>query len=562
MKKQSFFGRLLRWAGIFLAIVLLLGAGYSAAKSGWVDSMLARGAAGEIAPVLSAQSSAPTGANAGATATTVQLREASAAIGVVSAAGNLALASEQQVVIQVGGLVRELLVKAGDSVEAGDLLVVLDSQDAERAVEQALLDQMAAQADYDDQLDGADPLEIAAAEASLRAAEEKLADVMAGPSASEIAAANASLSAAQAAYQDLQAGPTQAELTQLATALRKAEVTLQEAQSNYDGIAWRNDAGMTSEAATLQTATLDYENAQAAYEESTAPASTSDLQSALSSIQSAQEQVDTLLARPNTSEIADAQSQVASAESSLKQLQAGGNTSALETARVQLAQAQLQLNNAIADLANTEVRAPMAGTILALDLAKGQQVSPGTLAATMADVGNLELTVNVSEVDIEQVQVGQPAEIMLDALPGQSFAGTVSQMSPASDPAQSVVNYPVTIQLVEEDLRGVRAGMTAVATLQNQEIASGWLAPLNAVNRVDGQAQIAVVRNGETISIPVTTGSIQGEWVVVESLEIQAGDAAIGSVTSLVDEESGLPEGFGPPGSRSGGNREGGPQQP
>jgi HlyD family secretion protein len=382
---------------------------------------------------------------------------------------------------------------------------------------------------------------------------------MAGPSTSEVAAAQASLAAAQASYQELQNGPTEAELTQLQTAMRKAEVAVAEAQTNYDAIAWRNDAGMTSQAAELQSATLDYEDALAAYEQETAPATASELQSALSDIQNAQGQLDTLLAQPNAAEIADAQSQVASAESSLKQLQAGGDTSALETARAQLAQAQLDFDNAVADLSNTEIRAPMAGTILTLDLTRGQQVSAGTTAATMADISDLQLTVNVAEVDIEQVLLGQPAEIALDALPGQSFEGVVTQMAPASDPEQSVVNYPVTIQLTGDNLRGVRAGMTAVATLQNQATASGWLVPRNAVQTVDGQAQVEIVRDGETLTVPVTTGSIQGEWVVVESPRLQEGDEAVGSVTSLVIEDSQIQ--FGPPGQgRAPGAGQGGGQ--
>jgi hypothetical protein len=64
------------------------------------------------------------------------------------------------------------------------------------------------------------------------------------------------------------------------------------------------------------------------------------------------------------------------------------------------------------------------------------------------------------------------------------------------------------------------------------------------VQAVGDESQIAIVRNGQTLTVPVTTGSIQGEWVVVESAEIQAGDAVVGSVTSLVGEDTGLP--FGP----------------
>ncbi|MCC6455923.1 MAG: efflux RND transporter periplasmic adaptor subunit [Caldilineaceae bacterium] len=542
MQKRPFFRRLLRWVGMVLGVLFLFGLGYFVAQSGWLDALVGVGATGDVAATRTGQAGAVV-AQEGAVST-VPIRSAAAAVGVVSAAGNLELVAEQQVVVQVGGIVAKLPVKVGDQVEAGDLLAVLDSTEAERAVEQALLSMTAAQADYDNQLDGGDALDIAAAEASLRAAQEKLADVKAGASAPEIAAAQASLAAAQASYQELQTGPTQPELTQLATAMRKAEVAVAEAQTNYDAIAWRNDAGMTSQAAELQSATLDYEDALAAYEQATAPATAAELQSALSDVQNAQEQLDTLLAQPNAAEIAEAESQVASAESSLKLLQAGGDTAALETARVQLAQAQLDLNNAVADLAHTEIRAPVAGSVLSLALTRGQQVSSGTVAVTLADVSQLQLTVNVAEVDVEQVQMGQPAAITLDALPGQSFEGVVTQMAPASDPDQSVVNYPVTIQLNDANLRGVRAGMTAVATLQNPETVSGWLVPRNAVKEVDGRAQVAVVRNGATLTVPVTTGSIQGEWVVVESPELQEGDAAVGSVTSLVGEDSGLP--FGP----------------
>lgn len=557
MKKRSWVQRLLRWAGIAIGVVLLFGLGYFVAQSGVLDPLVgggttaptgaAQGAVPQRAAAI-AQEGAPSGAGS-----TVPVRSAASAVGVVSAAGNLALANENQVVVEVSGIVAQLPVKVGDVVEEGDLLVVLDSREAERAVEQALLSVATAQADYNDQLDGADPLEIAAAEASLRSAQENLADVLAGPSAQELASAQASLTAAQASYQELESGPSDAALTQLATAMRKAEVAVAEAQTAYDAIAWRNDAGMTSQAAELQSATLDYEDAKAAYDESTAPATTSELQSSLSEIQNAQEQLDTLLNQPSAADIAAAESQVASAESSLKQLQAGGNASAVETSRAQLAQAQLDLNNAVADLASTEIRAPMAGSVLSLNLVRGQQVSAGTSVATLAEISDLELTVNVAEVDIEQVSLGQPAEITLDALPGQSFEGVVSQVAPSSDPNSSVVNYPVTIQLTDEKLGSVRAGMTAVATLRNQATASGWLVPRNAVQAVDGESNVAIVRNGATMTVPVTTGAIQGEWVVVESPEIQAGDAVVGSVTTLVNENTGFP--FGPGAGGGGGAR-------
>jgi len=554
MKKRSWVQSLLRWVGIIIGVVALFALGFFASQKGWLDPILggssattATGTARGARFQQGATAQTGTGATAGGT---VPVRSAATAVGVVSAAGNLALSNEQQVVVQVSGVVSKLPVKVGDAVKQGDLLVVLDSQDAERAVQSALLTMAAAQNDYNNQVNGADPAQIASAQAALHSAQENLAKVMAGPSPQEVASAQASLTAAQAAYDDLKQGPTGAQLTQLQTAMRKAQVAVDTAQTAYDKIAWQNSAGMTSQAADLQSATLDYENAKAAYEEATAPASTSDLQNALSTIQTAQQQVDTLAGQPAAADVADAQAQVASAESSLKQLQGGGDASALETARGSLEQAKLGLNNAVADLASTEIRAPITGTVLSLDLTSGQQVGAGTSVATLADTSDLKLTVNVAEVDIEQVALGQPAEIALDALPGKAFAGVVSQMAPASDPASTVVNYPVTIQLTDTDLSGVRAGMTAVATLRNQATASGWLVPRNAVKSTNGQADVAVVRGGQTITVPVTTGTIQGEWVVVESPDIKEGDQVVGSVTTLVNANQALP--FGPGGGGAG----------
>jgi len=185
-----------------------------------------------------------------------------------------------------------------------------------------------------------------------------------------------------------------------------------------------------------------------------------------------------------------------------------------------------------------------------MDLTAGQQVAAGSSVATLANTNDLKLTVNVAEVDISQISMGQPAEIALDALPGKSFGGIVAQMAPSSDPSSSVVNYPVTIELTDTHLSGVRAGMTAVATLKNQATASGWLVPRNAVQTNNGQATVSVVRDGQTVVVPVTPGEIQGEWVVVQSPGIQTGDQVVGSVTTLVNQNNSLP--FGPGAGRGG----------
>ena len=285
---RSILSRLLRISLWLVGIVGLVALGYFVAQSGLLSS-------GQGTASTTRSRASQTGDQAATKATVVTVRPATEGIGLVSAAGNLELANPQQVVVEVSGIVRSIPVAVGDLVKAGDVLATLDSSDAEKAAQQALLTLASAQADLDNLLKAADATELAAAQAGVKSAEEKLADVKAGPSQQELAAAQSALAAAQASYESLQTGPTDDKRTQLAAAMRKAEVTLTKAQSDYDAIAWRNDAGMTTQAADLQTASIDYESAKAAYDEAVAPATDADLQNALSTRASAQKALDDLL---------------------------------------------------------------------------------------------------------------------------------------------------------------------------------------------------------------------------------------------------------------------------
>ena len=491
------------------------------------------------------------------TLTTIAIQPADLAQTAVSAAGNLALVSERSVALTVDGVVAEINIAVGDTVKAGDLLLTLDKTELERAVTQAELNVEAAQIALAELQTPATTSEIAVAEANLVEAQENLADVRAGPSAEELAAARSALAAAQAGYSELQAGPSDAELTQLSATLKKAEVTLAEAQRAYDQVAWRNDIGMTSQAADLQSATIDYEAAKAAYAETTASASTSDLQSALSNIQNAQATLNALQNSPTTAEIATAEAQVTDAEATLAELQTGATANALRSTQITLQQALIELETAYRDLAGATVTAPIDGVVLSLNAELGVRSATGAIVATLADPTQLDLVISVAEADIAHVDVGQNATIEIDALPGQSFTGVVQRITPATDSDATAVSYPVTIRLTEGDLTEVLPGMNAVATLANNMILGddSWLVPSNGLVTEGEATTVTVVRGAETLVIPVTSIAIQGEWTIVQSTDLQAGDQAVGSVTSDTDSNSGFP------GAPDGGMPMGGPPQ-
>ncbi len=465
----------------------------------------------------------------------------------VSAAGNIELSSQRPVVLEVDGIVTEVAVEVGDKVAAGDLLVAVDTTDLERAAEKAKLNLASAQAQLDELLEPADPAEVASARANLASAQQNLAEVQAGPSQAELAAAEASLAAAQASYQELLAGPSEAELKQLSADLEKTMIDLQQAQWAYDQVAYKGDVGASSQAAALQQATIDYEAAKAAYEIAIEPASQADLQEALSAIQSAQEQLDDLRAQPTQADLATAEAQVASAQSELDALLKGPSDAERRAAEISVAQARLDLEEAQADLAQAQLRAPIDGSVLSVDVEVGERVSAGLSAVTLADLNALELTVNVAEVDIGKIYLDQPAEITVDALPDKAFSGTVARIAPSSASESGVVNYPVTIQLTDTDLSGVRPGMTAVADILGDELADSWLVPTTAVREGEGGSMVMILRDGQPTRITVTVQGSQGEWTVVQSNELQPGDEAIGGVSSFLNQDDSF-GGFGPPG--------------
>jgi HlyD family secretion protein len=152
----------------------------------------------------------------------------------------------------------------------------------------------------------------------------------------------------------------------------------------------------------------------------------------------------------------------------------------------------------------------------------------------------------VAEVDIDKIKPGQAAEITVDALPDKVFKGSVARITPSSASDSGVVNYPVTVQLTETSLEGVRPGMTAVATLLGDEVADSWLVPTSALVDREGQTMVRILRDGQPTSITVTKQASQGEWTMVQSAELRKGDEAIGAVSSYLNQEN--TNRFGPPG--------------
>jgi RND family efflux transporter MFP subunit len=226
----------------------------------------------------------------------------------------------------------------------------------------------------------------------------------------------------------------------------------------------------------------------------------------------------------------------------------------LENARTKVSVLEAQTNSARAqvqlaevNLENTRVRAPFDGTVLNKDAEVGEIVAPAsaggaltrTAIVTMADLGTLEVEVDVNEAYISRVRNGQPASITLDAYPDTSFHGRVRQVIPTADRQKATVLVKVSI--LDRDPRILpEMGAKVVFQRESGEAAVAAprrvLAPAAAVVRSGANASVWVVENGRVASRPIQLGRERDA-----SVEVLSGLA--GGESVIVDPPAALKDG-------------------
>ncbi len=227
---------------------------------------------------------------------------------------------------------------------------------------------------------------------------------------------------------------------------------------------------------------------------------------------------------------------LASSQLRLRRLLTTADEIDVELGKLNVAQAELDLQKALQDLAAAQMVAPIAGVVLTLDAAPGTKVSSGTVVATLADPGRLELTVQVAEVDIPRIESGRPVDVVIDAFPDETFAGEISRIDPFNKTQSGVVSYPVTIRLLDNALDSVLPGMTAVATLRTEVADDRWLVPTAAIQEINGEAVVTVVRGQERLPVPVTPEGLHGEWTIVHSVDLKNDDEVLGATATFVEQ--------------------------
>jgi HlyD family secretion protein len=191
-----------------------------------------------------------------------------------------------------------------------------------------------------------------------------------------------------------------------------------------------------------------------------------------------------------------------------------------------IAAAQARVDAAKATLNLSRLVAPFDGTITDAHPVIGDQVTAGTQGFRLDDLSALFVDVEVSEVDINSISVGQPVTLTFDAILGSEYHGEVSQVSQAATPAGGVVNFTVTVRITDADAK-VKPGMTAAVTITVQELKDQVLIPNRAVRLVDGIRVVYVLRNGVPTKIPVQLGASSDTMSVFAGGDLKVGDEII-----------------------------------
>lgn len=435
------------------------------------------------------------------------------------------------------GTIQQVSVERGQTVQAGDVLATLDTEELQLSVQQAedalriqelTLQQRlnneltestiaSSQADIDAtaaQLTVAEA-NLAGAEAAVLQAQAQKAQLLAGSTAGAIAAAEAQVASAQAQQKN-----AQITYDRVLECYNFKIPGTDEKQEICPGL------GATEEQArySLNNANLALAAAEAQLADTKAGPRPADIQAADAAIASAQANV--LAAQGN---VAAAEANLARAQAAFNRLQELPTDDEIAILEAQINSAQTNLALAKLRLEQSMIMAPIDGTIANVLINAGEQASPGAPAITLVNEAAYHINVNVDEIDIDQISVGQAVDVTLDALADTTLTGTIAEIAPTSASAGGVVTYLVTINIVDAGDVMLRPGMSANASIVVQEVDDVLIVPNWAV-RLDRESGNAFVlqrmADGTTAEVIIETGLRNEQFSEVLS-GLQAGDVVV-----------------------------------
>jgi HlyD family secretion protein len=191
-----------------------------------------------------------------------------------------------------------------------------------------------------------------------------------------------------------------------------------------------------------------------------------------------------------------------------------------------VAAAQARVDAARASVELGLITAPFQGTVTFVEVKPGDIVTPGARAFGLADLTRLFVDVDVPEVDIDRIQVGQDVSLTFDAVPSNAYAGVVTDVGRVGTSVQGVVNFGVEVEVLDPD-DSIKPGMTAAVNITVSQIDNVLLVPNRAVRVQDGKRVVFVMRDGVPTTVEITLGASSDTDSQVVGGELKAGDVVV-----------------------------------
>ena len=220
-------------------------------------------------------------------------------------------------------------------------------------------------------------------------------------------------------------------------------------------------------------------------------------------------------------------------------------TESIQSASESLRSAEISMQNLQDTMNNYTITAPISGTIIEKDAKVGDAVKTGDTLCIVYDLSYLEMSINVDELQISSISVGQQVQITADAVPDKTYVGTVTRVSMKGKSDGGTTTYPVSIRI--DDTDGLRPGMNANAEIVVAEAKNALVVPNAAVVRGSyvlvtkdspsaANADTAMEAPEGFVYVPVKTGVSDDDYTQIVS-GIQEGDT-IGYDPSSVSSDS------------------------
>lgn len=173
-------------------------------------------------------------------------------------------------------------------------------------------------------------------------------------------------------------------------------------------------------------------------------------------------------------------------------------TLTIEELRLQREASAKELEEAKEQRENLIIVAPCDGTIASLDVAEGDEITSGTLIGSILQGEDMNLTIAVDELDVVEVEIGQPVTITIDALSSLELSGEVYKIAPVGNNSGGVTTYDVELTF-DAAGTGVRSGMNATGEIEVASADDVLYVPVEALMTIKNQTYVMVADGGTTV---------------------------------------------------------------